>query len=83
MTLLAYAVRRTFGALLVFLLVVLLTQFAVANADRAPIRSIPEHIVPSVDSWTHVSENWATFPAALGALGFAFSALVVRRLASR
>jgi hypothetical protein len=85
MTLLAYAVRRTFGAVLVFLIVVMLTMFAVANADRAPIRSVSEHAVPQqLDAWTHTSERWASFPVlGLGVLAVAFTALVLRRRLAR
>ena len=43
MTLLAYAVRRTIGAAIVFLIVVLLTMFAVGTwGFRAAIRKRPD-----------------------------------------
>jgi hypothetical protein len=84
MALFAYAVRRTIAAVIVFLVVVGLTMFAVANVDHAPIRSLPEHVVPQVDAWTHISENWATSPmVAVGMVASAITALALRRRFTR
>ena len=84
MTLLAYAVRRTIGAAIVLFIVVLLGMFAVGSADRAPIRSLPEHAFGRGDTWTHNSENWRTFPVfALGMLALALTAVVLRRRLAR
>ncbi|HET6657320.1 MAG TPA: hypothetical protein VFG61_05445 [Gaiellaceae bacterium] len=78
MTLLAYAVRRTIGAVIVFLVVVMLTMFAVGSiglphwsvSERGPFPSF-------VNPWY---EPWASFPtAALVVLGVLAAAVFVRR----
>ena len=82
MTLLAYAVRRTIGAAIVFLIVVMLTMFAIGNIGL-PHWSVPEMgPFPSfVNPWF---ELWASFPAfALAALGLIAGLVVVRRRLAR
>jgi hypothetical protein len=80
MILLAYAVRRTIGAAIVFLIVVMLTMFAIGSiglphwsvAEMGPFPSF-------VNPWF---EPWAEFPEyALAALGFVAVLVVVRRRA--
>jgi hypothetical protein len=84
MTLLAYAVRRTIGALIVFLLVVLLTMFALASVDTPPLRGGPPVIGDQLAAWTSWSHNWETFPsAALAALGLLTAFVLLRRRLAR
>jgi hypothetical protein len=82
MTLLAYAVRRTIEALIVFLIVVMLTMFAIGNiglphwsvSERGPFPSF-------VNPWY---EPWARFPAfALATLGLVAGVVVIRRRLAR
>jgi hypothetical protein len=82
MTLLAYAVRRTIGAVVVFLIVVMLTMFAVGSVGLAGWSPENGPIPDFVNPWYG---PWASFPTyALTALGLAAMAtvawgLVVRR----
>jgi hypothetical protein len=81
MTLLAYAVRRTFGAVLVFLIVVMLTMFAVGSVGLPGWRSENGPIPDFVNPWYG---PWASFPAyALTVLGLVVGAAVVWRFALR
>jgi hypothetical protein len=82
MTLFAYAVRRTIGAVIVFLLVVMLTMFAVgrvglplwSRSERGPF---PDFVNP----WY---EPWGSFPGyALTGLGLGVVAALAWRLAAR
>jgi len=82
MSLFAYAVRRTIGAVIVFLIVVMLTMFAVANIGL-PHWSVSEMgPFPSfVNPWY---EPWASFPAAtLAALCLIGGVVILRRRLSR
>ena len=78
MTLLAYAVRRTIGAAVVFLIVVLLTMFARASVDTPPLRGGPSVVGDQLAlCW---SNGWGTFPlVALTTAGFIAMLVVVRR----
>jgi hypothetical protein len=81
MTLLAYAVRRTIGAVVVFLVVVMLTMFAVGSVGLPGWRSENGPIPDFVNPWY---EPWASFPMyALTVLGMVAVATVVLRLALR
>ena len=82
MSLFAYAIRRTIGAVIVFLIVVMLTMFAIGNiglphwsvSERGPFPSF-------VNPWY---EPWARFPAyALGALGVVAAGVAIRRRLGR
>lgn len=82
MTLLAYAVRRTIGAVIVFLFVVMLTMFAVGNIGL-PHWSVPERgPFPSfVNPWF---EPWAKFPGhALAAVALVAIATIAWRYIGR
>jgi len=80
MTLLAYAVRRTIGAAVVFLIVVLLTMFALASVDTPPLRGGPSVVGDQLALWTRWSNGWGTFPlVALTTAGFIAMLVVVRR----
>jgi hypothetical protein len=83
MSLFAYAVRRTFGAVIVFLIVVLLTMFALASVDTPPLRGGPSVVGDQLAFWTRWSDGWASFPLmALAVVGFIAMLVVVgRRLA--
>jgi len=82
MTLLAYAVRRMIGAVVVFLLVVMLTMFAVGSigvSSRGRFESDP---FPTwLNPW---HEPWASFPMyAVVALGLLAAAVGLRRRLAR
>jgi hypothetical protein len=82
MALLAYAVRRTIGAAVVFLIVVMLTMFAIGNIGL-PHWSVSERgpFPTFVNPWY---EPWARFPAAaLAVLGLVAVLLVLRRRLTR
>ena len=78
MTLLASSVRRTIGAVIVFLVVIMLTMFAVGSIDgsvRARFESDP--FLNRLNPW---HESWASFPAyALLALGLIAAVVALRR----
>jgi hypothetical protein len=82
MTLLAYAARRTIGAVTVFLIVVMLTMFAVGsvglpNWSQAESGPIPDFVNP----WY---SPWASFPTyALTVLGVVTVVTAAWRLARR
>ena len=81
MTLLAYAVRRTIGAVVVFLIVVLLTMFAVGSVGLPGWGSENGPIPDFVNPWY---EPWASFPMyALTLVGLAAVATAAWRLAAR
>jgi hypothetical protein len=81
MTLLAYAVRRTIGAAIVFLIVVLLTMFAVGTVGLQGWRSESGPIPDFVNPWFG---PWASFPTyALTVVGLAAVATAAWRLAAR
>jgi hypothetical protein len=81
MTLLAYAVRRTIGAVVVLLTVVLLTMFAVGNVGLPGWRSENGPIPDFVNPWYG---PWASFPTyALSVLGLAAVGAIAWRLAAR
>jgi hypothetical protein len=82
MSLFAYAVRRMIGALVVFLLVVMLTMFAIESigvSSRGRFESDP---FPTwLNPW---HEPWASFPKyAVVALGLLAVAVVLRRRLAR
>lgn len=82
MTLFAYAVRRTIGAVIVFLIVVMLTMFAVGRVGL-PFWSVSER-GPFPDFVNPWYGPWASFPAyALTALGLVALATIASRLARR
>jgi hypothetical protein len=84
MSLLAYAVRRTIGAVIVFLILVLLTMFALASVDTPPLRGGPPAVGDQLAFWTRWSSGWATFPpVALTIVGSMAMLVVVRRRLSR
>ena len=81
MTLLAYAARRTVGAVIVFLIVVMLTMFAVGSVGLPGWQSENGPIPDFVNPWYG---PWARFPAhALTVLGLVALATIVWRVAGR
>jgi hypothetical protein len=81
MTLFAYAARRTIGAVIVFLIVVMLTMFAIGSIGLP--RWSPENgpIPDFVNPWY---QPWASFPTyALTVLGVTAVGAIVWRLAAR
>jgi hypothetical protein len=81
MTLLAYAARRTIGAVIVFLIVVMLTMFAVGSVGLAGWSPENGPIPDFVNPWY---QPWASFPMyALTAVGLAAVGAIVWRLAAR
>ena len=82
MTLLAYAARRTIGAVIVFLIVVMLTMFAIGSIGL-PNWSQPER-GPFPDFVNPWYGPWARFPMyALTMLGVVAVATTVWRIALR
>jgi hypothetical protein len=80
MSLFTYAVRRTMGALVVFLVTVLLLQFAVASIGPFAHRG-PERFVRVNEVRDAVAEAWASFPVqSLTLLGLAAAAALAWRL---
>jgi hypothetical protein len=70
MSLFAYAVRRTVGALIVFLQVVLLTMFAVASIGPFDWETGPARLIHVNEVRMDMADAWASFPAqALAVLG--------------
>lgn len=81
MTLLAYAARRTIGAVVVFLIVVLLTMFAVGSVGLAGWSPENGPIPDFVNPWY---QPWARFPMyALTTLGVAAVEAIAWRFAAR
>jgi hypothetical protein len=81
MTLLAYAARRTIGAVIVFLIVVMLTMFAVGSVGLPGWRSENGPIPDFVNPWYG---PWASFPTyALSVAGLAAVGAIAWRLAAR
>ena len=84
MTLFAYAVRRTIGAVIVFLIVVLLTMFALASMDTPPLRGGPLAVGGQLALWTRWSSSWETFPpVALTLVSLVAGVVVLRRRLAR
>jgi hypothetical protein len=81
MTLLGYAARRTVGAVIVFLIVVMLTMFAVGSVGLPGWQSENGPIPDFVNPWYG---PWAMFPAyALTVLGLVAVGAIVWRLVAR
>jgi hypothetical protein len=81
MTPLAYAARRTIGAVIVFLIVVMLTMFAVGSVGLAGWSPENGPIPDFVNPWY---QPWASFPMhALTAVGLAAVGAIVWPLAAR
>ena len=87
MSLFAYAVRRTIGAVVVLLLVVMLTMFAVASIgpfDWGSDPSGPARMILPNEARRTMAEAWSSFPAqALSLLGVMAVAAIAWRLAAR
>jgi hypothetical protein len=84
MSLFAYAVRRAVGAVVVFLIVVLLTMFAVASIGPFDWETGPARLIRVNEVRMDMADAWASFPAqAVGAFGLVVVAAVAWRLAAR
>jgi hypothetical protein len=84
MSLLGYAARRAIGAAIVFLIVVMLTMFAVSRSAAGGWRPHLESDYADIHAMQLFSSAWSGFPlVALGTLGLLAAVVVVRRLLAR